>query len=1216
MNKPYNFLATALFLLFAVIQNISYAQNTPDIVKHVTINDPVVLRLGEYVGENIQWQKYDDILLEWTNISGQNDEEFSFTASETMYYRAQVIAGNCSFYSSIVLVEVSQLGVVETEPITEITGISAISGGNIITDNGLTITERGVVWSTSGNPTVDEHTGKTLDGGGVGPYVSNITGLTPNTNYYLRAYATNADGTSYGEEETFVTLTIPAVVSTTNVTKITDKSALSGGNITSNGGDEISARGMVWSTTQNPTIENYEGITSDGTGVGSWVSEIANLNPSTTYYIRAYATNSVGTSYGQEQSFTTFSQEIYQGLVAYYPFSGNANDESGNENHGTVSGATLTTNRFGHENNAYSFNAENQRIDIGNVVSFGRNDSYSISLWVKPTSLQSSATILSNLDENNDKRGIWAGISSNGEILLQLVNSTQAYKYIKTPAGAITANEWSMVTLIQKTDVNNIEIWVNNQMVEIIEESNSLGTNDYSSSSETLLGHSTVSTTRLIGTMDDVYIFNTALAQTEINQLYGNFHQPPTMGATSIAEVEQNSAKLTSTVISDGGKPITQQGFVLGTTPNPTLENGITVNDIDHAAYDQIVYYPFNGNANDESGNGNNGTVHEAILLDVDRFGQENSTYSFNGSTAYIVSTTNVSEANFTLSVWFKTTTPNGGIFSVGNGNMGTTGNDRHVYLSSGNLKSRLWSDEVLATSGTNYADGNWHQIVYSFGPSKGQSIYVDGMLKAQGVKTSSDFVAQDRFHIGYSNDASPEYFNGILDDVRIYNKALPEEVISQLYTSTSNESNSFTYTADDLIQGQKYYVRSFATNAMGTSYGEETSFTTQPGLPIVTSAQVIDINPVSAKGGGEVTHSGGTDVTARGMVWATTQNPTLDSNLGYTEDGTGLGSFTTTITGLGSTTTYFARAYATNVQGTAYGELIEFTTPDKVPLATTAEVTEITHNSATLSGEATEDWEADITIRGFVWGTTENPTVDENAGISENGSGLGEFTQNLTELTYATTYYVRSYATNATGTGYGNIVSLTTNAIAPTITTSEVTSVTGSSAITGGEISEDGGADVTARGVVWSTANNPTLANYQGLTEDGEGTGAWVSELHDLTPSTTYYVRAYATNSVATSYGEEYSFTTSNGLPALTTRAISNLSATSASTGGDITSDEGFPVTQRGVVWSSTANPSLETNDGCTEDGEGLGTWVSVLTELTPSTSAGFKGLAQQPLV
>ena len=202
---------------------------------------------------------------------------------------------------------------VTTAAVTEIGQTAALSGGEVTSDGGADVTARGVCWSTSQNPTIDDN--KTENGSGTGSYNSNLSNLTPNTKYYVRAYATNSAGTGYGEEISFTTFDetneiYPPTVTTAAVTEIGQTAALSGGEVTSDGGADVTARGVCWSTSQNPTIDDNK--TENGSGTGSYNSNLSNLTPNTTYYVRAYATNSAGTGYGEERSFTTLEEEPFE----------------------------------------------------------------------------------------------------------------------------------------------------------------------------------------------------------------------------------------------------------------------------------------------------------------------------------------------------------------------------------------------------------------------------------------------------------------------------------------------------------------------------------------------------------------------------------------------------------------------------------------------------------------------------------------------------------------------------------------------------------------------------------------------------------------------------------------------------------------------------------------------------------------------------------------
>lgn len=192
---------------------------------------------------------------------------------------------------------------ISTSQVTNIESTAAVSGGIIKSDGGESIRFKGVCWSTNENPTVADQ--KTTDGSGNDDFTSQITGLAPGVNYYVRAYAVNSKGTAYGNSISFTTTAGLPAISTSSISSVTSYSAIGGGNVTSDGGSFVTAKGVCWSVNANPTIGDSK--TNNGTGLGSFVSNISDLEPNTKYYVRSYATNSTGTYYGAEVSFTTLT---------------------------------------------------------------------------------------------------------------------------------------------------------------------------------------------------------------------------------------------------------------------------------------------------------------------------------------------------------------------------------------------------------------------------------------------------------------------------------------------------------------------------------------------------------------------------------------------------------------------------------------------------------------------------------------------------------------------------------------------------------------------------------------------------------------------------------------------------------------------------------------------------------------------------------------------
>ncbi len=194
--------------------------------------------------------------------------------------------------------------VLNTSNVSIISVNTVVVSGTVTSDGGSEVSVRGVCWSTDQNPTITDYS--VNSGAGVGSFTASINGLEPNTTYYVRAYAKNSEGISYGNEVTFSTgQPSLATLTTSAVVFVKATTAVSGGNITSDGGGQIIARGVCWSTTPEPTTG--DGITIGGTGSGAFISNMTGLSPNNTYYVRAYATNIAGTSYGNEVSFLTGS---------------------------------------------------------------------------------------------------------------------------------------------------------------------------------------------------------------------------------------------------------------------------------------------------------------------------------------------------------------------------------------------------------------------------------------------------------------------------------------------------------------------------------------------------------------------------------------------------------------------------------------------------------------------------------------------------------------------------------------------------------------------------------------------------------------------------------------------------------------------------------------------------------------------------------------------
>jgi hypothetical protein len=420
--------------------------------------------------------------------------------------------------------------------------------------------------------------------------------------------------------------------------------------------------------------------------------------------------------------------------------------------------------------------------------------------------------------------------------------------------------------------------------------------------------------------------------------------------------------------------------------------------------------------------------------------------------------------------------------------------------------------------------------------------------------------------------------------------------------TADSHDSNgsgmgSYTVDMNNLTPNQTYYVRAYATNSQGTAYGDEVDFMAMEGLPSVETLDVTDVTTTTAKVHYKVTIEGGLEVIEHGICWSESNTtPTINDH--YISGGNGTGTFSVDLSGLNPGTKYYVRAYAKNEQdGEAYGTAKDFTTEATLPTVTTDGI-----EGTTAHGTVTADGGKPVTERGICWSLNHNPTSADLHG--SNGTGLGGYTVELTDLEPGKTYYYRAYATNEKGTAYGIELPLDVEANPPTVTTGEVSNIQQTSAQGSGNVTDDGGSPVNERGVCWSTSHLPTVDGSHQQAAQG-GTGSFTVNMSGLTANTHYYVRSYAKNEAGKiGYGDEVDFTTSQNIssPTVTTAQVTNIQQTTATGGGNVTSDGGSPVTERGICWSTNHNPT--TSGSHASNGTGTGVFEVNMTGLTPGTT------------
>jgi len=1056
---------------------------------------------------------------------------------------------------------------VTTTAVSSITATTAVAGGNVTADGGSAVTERGVCWSTALNPTLaDSHT---HDGSGLGAFTSNLTNLNPGTTYHVRAYATSSSGTGYGSDASFTTATTVPTVTTSAVTNITQTTATSGGNVTAEGGAAVTARGVCWSTNQNPTIADSR--TTDGSGTGVFVSNLTNLTPGTAYHVRAYATSSAGTGYGGDVGFTAGVNPPTVTTSAVTNITGTTAIGGGNAT--ADGGATVTARGVCWSANQNPTIADSRTTDgagLGVFVSNLTNLNPGTLYHVRAYATNSSGTSYGN-DVSFTTLDIFPAVTTSAVTNITATTATSGGNVTADNGGPVTERGvcWSIMPNPTKANSRTTD---------------GAGLGVFASNLTNLNP----------GTTYHVRAYATNSAGTG----YGNdvsFTTQPilaTVTTNAVTNITGTSAVGGGNVTAEGGADVTDRGVCWSTNQNPTIADSHTHDGIGAGVFTSnltglspATLYYVRAYAMNSAGTG---------------YGNEVSfTAGVNSPTVTTSAVTNITGATAT----------SGGNVTAGGGapvtergvcwstNLNPTIADSHTHDGSGlGVFTSNLTGLSLATA--------YHVRAYATN-SAGTGYGGDEGFATPGATVPTVTTS------AVTNDPADTTKTKALGggDVTAANgSAVTSRGVC--WSTTPNPTTAgwqqgsgaglgvFTVTLISLTPGTTYYVRAYAANNSGTGYGNEVVF------PFVTAPNVTTTAPTnktarSADSGGNVTNACGAPVTERGVCWSTTTDPTLADS--HTHDGSGTGVFTSNITGLSPATTYYVRAYATNSAGTDYGSNLSFRTEEDVPTLTTSAVTndptDTTKSRALGGGNVTAENGSAVTSRGVCWSTAPNPTT---AGWQQgSGAGLGVFTVTLISLTPGTTYYVRAYAANNSGPGYGNEV-VFPFVTAPNVTTSAVTNNTGTAAVSGGNVTDACGAAVTERGVCWSTSQNPTIADPHTL--DGAGTGVFTSNITGLTPTTTYYVRAYATNSAGTDYGSNVGFVANPIPPTVTTTAVTNITTTTATSGGNVTSDGGLTVTSRGVCWNTTGNPISA--DPHTWDGNGTGAFTSAIIGLSPSTT------------
>jgi len=617
----------------------------------------------------------------------------------------------------------------------EITQISAsrtvISAtAKVETDGRSPITERGFIYKVNGIPTLEDNELKVQNGSGTGAFTSDLNAIA-GQEFTVRAYAKNANGIFYSAEKKITTqaAVVPDLL-VENPTAITQTSATFAATISDNGGRPILVKGFIWGTSATINLITNLGKTTNGTGTDSFSDAANGLSPETEYFVLAYATNSTA------KAFTTLAEEdenpintvgeptwIKDGLVAWYPFNGNANDESGNGNNGTVNGATLSADRFGKSGKAYSFDGVNDYLKID----FSPTIIKSLTFWI-------------SLKEPNVNKYITSKSSGDGGTVINWQNNLIKAR-LGSPGGYFLSgyqpylNQWYYIQITNDGIKQNF--YVNGVLIN-----ETIGNNNEFEQSLYFMRHPT-SGYEVDGSLDDIRIYNRALSDAEVKELY---------------EYEN--------------------------TDMSWVNEGL------------VAYYPFtDGSLQDFSGNANNGTNNGATKT-TDRHGIAGNAMSFDGVDDWIEIPDSpyldFGIGEFTLTGWLRYPSQVGGSHNYSailiKSRLINPWEGFTIFVdepSSGNMEFRVTaaSNNQLNTSGLQLNNNQWYQFV-ALRQGTSLKLWLNGELSLTKTVLQTNVTNDQPLWIGVNHLVrNSQNYKGSLDDIRIYNRALSDTEIQQLYT-------------------------------------------------------------------------------------------------------------------------------------------------------------------------------------------------------------------------------------------------------------------------------------------------------------------------------------------------------------------------------------------------------------------------------------------------
>ncbi len=917
----------------------------------------------------------------------------SYSSSTLTFNNGKTLTNNGSSDAFIAKYDVIFPATIFTNGITNLTSNSAACGGNITYDCGGAITARGVCWSTNPNPTINDS--KTTNGNGLGEFTSNITGLNPYTTYYVRAYATNSAGTSYGEQirfaykkkifvkydasglnngsswtDAFTSLQTALSYATENseiwVARGTYKPTIKvNGNSDRHKSFLMKKRiSLIGGFSGTETAINQRNIANNPTILSGDIG-VANDSTDNCYHIVTYQ---VGDNF--------FNDDLFDGFTIKY---GNSNS-SNPDNRGAAmilnNNGTPTIQNCSFENNFSGFR--------GGAVYNGETAVNFLNCKFTNNSATTEGgalfnyyahyTTINNCEFSYNKSGSGGGLycyyTDSLKIDSTLINFNSDGIFSKN--GSIVI---SNCFINSNTKIGYESNYNNNSIFNSNFNNNQIGikTEDFSNYKYTTILNSIVKDNTFYGMQfrsTVIKIQNCIVTGNNdaINIDYSSQNVPSSIIQSSLIAENKGTGIYLRTSTSGGGN-------VLISIKDCKIDRnylGINLDNGDFLVQNSIISNNLITNLSRGggiliSGNGIKRIVNSTIANNTSKLGGG---INVNGTT----------QIQNTI-LWGNVATIDGNEIYKESGSV--TLENSCYGNGNGDIFGTITAVNCINTDPI-FVDPNGEDYrVYGVSPcvDAGNDSFINEMYDIRGEGFYRKLDGEDADLVGTVDIGAYEYKHGT-------DKYLPPALTTPVLIEPANNDNNLgriaqfkwrkvenatgyriqisntntfairfidqvetdtVVTITDLNPFMTQYWRVAALNQADSLWSVVWSFTTNDiDQPTVTTNSVTEIGLYSAVSGGNVTDDGDGIVTARGVCWATTSNPTIANN--KTEDGTGEGGFVSDITGLIPNTPYYVRAYATNIAGTVYGSQKTFTTPSIIPPPSSWEFTSNTGNNSTIA--------------------------------------------------------------------------------------------------------------------------------------------------------------------------------------------------------------------------------------------------------------------------